>query len=250
MQAPDGQSRVVRLIAYLPGTPMPQTPRSAAQRKSVAEMLGFLDTALAGFKHPAGDLALPWDLQRADDMQVLLPHVPAAHDAGLVEQAFDDFATRAKPVLAALRRQPIHNDFNLYNLLASPDDSSRIAGILDFGDMVCAPVVNDLAVAASYQIDADHTPLETIAEFVAAYHAVHPLTDQEIDVLFTLIRARLAMVVSISGWRAARHPDNAPYLLRNNAVSWARLAACAQIDPDHARDTLLQTCARTERKSI
>ena len=32
--------------------------------------------------------------------------------------------------------------------------------------------------------------------------------------------ARLAMVVAIGGWRAARYPDNADYILRNNALSW------------------------------
>ena len=242
VSAPDGQMRVVRLIVFLPGQPMPQTPRSASQRRSVARMLAQLDLALASLSHPTGARALPWDLQRADDMRVLLAHIPPGNDSALAASAFDDFTTYAKPVLKDLRRQPIHNDFNLYNLLVEPDDADSIAGILDFGDMVEAPMVNDLAVAASYQIDAEHDPLSTIAEFVGAYHAVLPLQEQELDILFTLIRARLAMVVAISGWRAARQPENANYLLRNNPVSWARLSACANIDPAQAREALRLAC--------
>jgi hypothetical protein len=42
------------------------------------------------------------------------------------------------------------------------------------------------------------------------------------------------MVVAISGWRAARHPDNAAYLLRNNPLSWARLTACEQVGNESA----------------
>jgi Ser/Thr protein kinase RdoA (MazF antagonist) len=64
---------------------------------------------------------------------------------------------------------------------------------------------------------------------VAAYHAVRPLSPAEVGVLFNLITARLVMVVAISGWRAARYPENATYLLRNNPLSWARLQACERI---------------------
>ena len=54
--------------------------------------------------------------------------------------------------------------------------------------------------------------------------------------------ARLAMVVAIGGWRAARYPDNADYILRNNALSWARLQACDGIARDAARQRLRAAC--------
>ena len=78
--------------------------------------------------------------------------------------------------------------------------------------------------------------------FVAAYHAVLPLTPQELDVLFDLMQARLMMVVAISGWRARRYPDNAPYLVRNNAASWARLIACERVGAQTATQALRQAC--------
>ena len=57
-----------------------------------------------------------------------------------------------------------------------------------------------------------------------------------------LMTARLLMVVAISGWRAARHPDNAAYLLRNNPVSWARLAACERVGNEAATSALRRAC--------
>jgi len=241
-RAPDDSIRVVRLFTYLEGMPMPQAPRSAAQRAAVARTLARLDIALSGLQHPAGSLELPWDIQRADRARGLLVHVADAARRALAERALDDFTKRAKPALADLRRQPIHNDFNIYNLLVDAQAPDQVSGILDFGDMVEAPMIDDLAVAASYQLDEQGDALATIADFVAAYHRVNPLKPEELDVLFDLIRARLAMVVAISGWRAARHPENADYLLRNNAVSWARLKACDAITLPTAQLAFYRAC--------
>ncbi len=237
-----GRTRVARVFSYIEGLPMPQAPRSAAQRLNVARMLARLDMALASLSHPAGARELPWDIQRADRVRPLLVHVADPARRALAEAALDSFEQRAKPHLAALRRQPIHNDFNLYNLLVDPEATERVAGILDFGDMVQGPLVNDLAVAASYQIDESSDALASIAAFAAAYHAVSPLQAAETALLLDLVRARLSMVVAISGWRAAREPDNAPYLLRNNAVSWARLAACAELTPEQVQSAIHAAC--------
>jgi Ser/Thr protein kinase RdoA (MazF antagonist) len=201
-----------------------------------------LDLALRDFRHPAGDLALPWDIQRADSVRGLLAQVADPARRALAEGALDRFARDVKPLLPGLRRQPIHNDLNIHNVLVDPTAPDCIAAILDFGDMVCAPLIDDLAVAAAYQIGDWPAPLADLAGFVGAYHAVLPLTGAELDLLFTLITARLVMVVAISAWRAARDPGNAAYLLRNNAVSWARLQACERIGAAAATAAFRQAC--------
>jgi Ser/Thr protein kinase RdoA (MazF antagonist) len=239
----DGLPRVVRLFSYLPGLPMPDAPRSTAQRANLARTLARLDRGLQDFDHPAGVLDLPWDIQRADAVCGLLVHIADPQRRALAERALARFERDAKPVLPRLRAQPIHNDFNIYNVLVDPIDTDRIAGVLDFGDMVHAPLIDDLAVAASYQLGYEgDDPLADIVPFVAAYHAVLPLQRAEIDLLFTLMTARLVMVVAISGWRASRYPENAAYVLRNNPLSWARLTACEQIGNDNATAALRCAC--------
>ena len=238
----DGLPRVVRLFTYLPGLPLPDAPRTPLQQQNLARMLAHLDIALQGFDHPAGDLKLPWDIQRADSVRGLLTHIADVDRRALAEAALDRFERDAKPVLPTLPAQPIHNDFNIYNVLVDPQDTDRIAAILDFGDMVRAPAVDDLAVAAAYQVGTGDDPLVDIVPFVAAYHAVRPLSAAEIDVLFTMITARLVMVVAISGWRAARYPENAEYLMRNNALSWARLTACERVGAATATQAFRSAC--------
>lgn len=243
--APDRQARVVRLFSYLDGLPMPQAPRSRAQQLHLAQLLARLDQALSTLQHAAGQLPLPWDIQRVEGVRSLIGALPDAQRRRLALQALDDVARQVQPRLAQLRRQPVHNDFNLYNLLVDAQQPSRVCGILDFGDMVVAPMVNDLAVAASYQLDIqadDGLLLEQLVDFVAAYHGLTPLTALELQLLPELLRARLTMVVAISGWRAARQPHNADYLLRNNALSWGRLAACERIGSARMADALLQAC--------
>ncbi|KAF1020320.1 MAG: Homoserine kinase [Paracidovorax wautersii] len=244
--AVDGQARVVRLFSYLEGLPMPQAARSARQQASVARALARLDLALQDMApHLAAGERMPWDIQRADSVRGLVAHLGSPERRALVEHALDRFEQHVLPRLAALRRQPIHNDFNIYNLLVDPADTERVCGILDFGDMVEGPLVNDVAVAASYQLDErGDAPgaLAAISAFAAAYHRIHPLHPEELDLLPDLIRARLAMVVCIGGWRAARNPANADYVLRNNQISWARLQACRPISHAQAQEALRLAC--------
>lgn len=240
--APDGRRRVLRLISYLDGLPAPQAPRGAAQRDSVARTLARLDQALAGLRHPAERRQLPWDLQRADAMASLLDHVGDPQRRALARGALAGFAEAVRPRLAALPRQPIHNDFNLYNLLVDAQQPDRVSAVLDFGDMLAAPRVCDLAVAAAYQVEPGADALATVAAFAASYHDQAPLSAAELDLLWPLVLARLVMVVAISGWRAARQPEHADYLLRNNAISWQRLQACAPLDRTVVRAALAAAC--------
>jgi hydroxylysine kinase len=242
--APDGRARVLRVISYLEGLPMPQAPRSAAQRASVAALLARLDSALAPLQHPAAQRQLPWDLQRAQAVDSLLDDVADPTRRALARAVLARHVRHTVPALARLPRQPIHNDFNFFNLLVDPQQPERVCGVLDFGDMLAAPRVCDLAVAAAYQVEPGEDALDTVLEFAAAYHAQAPLRDEELALLWPLVQARLAMIVAISGWRARRQPEHAAYLLRNNAVSWLRLQHCRQVTAEDAHHALRRACPR------
>ena len=102
--------------------------------------------------------------------------------------------------------------------------TARIAGIIDFGDLTFTARVNDLAIAAAYQVADSGDPLAPACDVIAAYHAVTPLDLLELDVLFDLIATRIVMTVVISSWRAVRYPENREYILRNNKPASARLS--------------------------
>jgi Ser/Thr protein kinase RdoA (MazF antagonist) len=139
------------------------------------------------------------------------------------------FADDVRPRLDTLRSQTVHNDFNPHNLLVSPVDSDEIAGVIDFGDMVRGPLVQDLATASAYQIPPRGHPLEGAARVASAFDAVYPLSTDELEILPDLIKTRLALSIAITSWRSARHPDNARYILRNAQMVWNNLRRLEQL---------------------
>jgi Ser/Thr protein kinase RdoA (MazF antagonist) len=232
---PDG---ALRLLTWLPGTPLAHLPRTPALAASIGTALGQLDAALSSFHHPAADHHLLWDIRNTPDLAPLMSALP--DDLRPDVRAFiARFQTHVAPALACLPRQVIHGDFNPHNLLADPAEPQRLTGILDFGDMTLSHRICDLAVAASYLID-PAAPLALLAPLVAAYGQVNPLTAEELALLPDLITARLVTTLVITAWRAARYPENAPYILRNAPVSRAGLAALAGLDPARLAEALLK----------
>jgi hydroxylysine kinase len=243
---PEGRPMVMRLFSYLEGEPLHLAPRSAAQRRNLGAHLARLIRALADFSHPATHHDLQWDIKHAHRLWQLLPHVEPGVAGGekraLVERILHQFDEYAQPAMPHLRTQFVHNDLNPYNVLVGKHDPSEIAGILDFGDMVWTPLVNDLAVASSYQLALDGNPLQDAAEFIAAYHQTLPLQEREIDLLYDLIGARMATTICIASWRAARYPENRNYILRNAPRAWAGLEAFAALPRQAAQEQLRRAC--------
>jgi hypothetical protein len=230
----------LRLLTWLPGTPLAHLPRTPDLAAAIGTALGHLDATLASFHHPASDHHLLWDIQNAVDLTPLLPALP--NDLKPRIGAFlDHFSDTIAPALSQLPRQVIHGDFNPHNLLADSARPETLTGILDFGDMTLSHRICDLAVAASYLIEpADPTAL--LLPLTTAYHQANPLTAPEISLLPDLITARLATTLTITAWRAARYPENAAYILRNAPTSRAGLDALT--DPAALAAALQKACER------
>jgi hydroxylysine kinase len=227
-------ARRVRCLTYLAGRPLHLVPGTTAQRQALGGFLAKLDLALADFRHPADGYDLLWDIKLAGRVRPLLADLDHPEKRALAEAALDRFSQHVAPVLPQLRSQVVHNDFNPHNILADAVTTDAIAGVIDFGDVVRAPLVQDLAVAAAYQIGVDGHPLQGAADMATGFHAICPLLPEEIDLLPELIAARLALTIAVSSWRAARHPDNANYILRNQGKAWAGLQRLHVISRDDA----------------
>ncbi|CAB3894927.1 Homoserine kinase [Achromobacter pulmonis] len=238
--AGDGARRALRLMTFVHGVPLHQVARSPAQYRALGRALAQFDLALAGFDHAMADHELLWDLQHAERVADLLPKIPEVARRGLAERQLERFVNELRPRLGGLRRQVIHNDLNPYNVMVARDDHAQVAALLDFGDMVRAPLAQDLAVAAAYLLDDAPDPLSAgLRLCLASYHQTLPLTETEIALLPDLIATRLLITVAITGWRAQQHPENRQYILRNNALAWAGLARLDALPRQQASETLL-----------
>ena len=230
--SPEG--RCLWLQSRCPGTPFAGfTPKSLALIATLGQNIARLDAALATFSHPLLGRPLKWSLPDslwiADDLACITD--PARH-----AQLTDIIANfrAARPALASLPSQAIHNDLNDYNILVTPSFTTTptISGLIDFGDMSLAPRICDLAIAAAYIVLDHPMPERALAALTAAYHAETPLTDAEIDLIVPLLNMRLAVSVVNSTLESAARPND-PYVTISQAPAWRYLAS----RPD---DTLLQ----------
>jgi 4-aminobutyrate aminotransferase-like enzyme/Ser/Thr protein kinase RdoA (MazF antagonist) len=224
----DGSTRVVRLLSFLAGAPMHTIAGSTRLRRDLGRCAARLARGLCDFSHPGANHKLLWDLQNAAELRPLINAVPVDRRA-LVERYLDGFETNALPALAGLSRQPVHNDLNPHNIVVDPGNSECVSGIIDFGDLTSTARVNDLAIAAAYQVADCDDPLAPACDLIAAYHAVSPLDPAEFEVLLDLIATRMVMTIVVSSWRAACYPENRDYILRNNSSAWARLNRIARL---------------------
>lgn len=213
--------RIMRLLTFLDGELQYRTPASESQSRNVGRALAELGIGLEGYAGRAPEGKLMWDISHTLDLAAVIGHV-APERRAQVEAVLDDFE-RALPAIAALtRRQIIHNDFNPHNILLDPTEPTRVVGIIDFGDMVHAPVVNDLAVALSYHLATDNWAAR-ISAFLEGFQSARALEEAEIELLPLLTRSRLAMSIIIAEWRSAHFPENRAYIMRNHATAWRGL---------------------------
>ena len=240
---PSGQTHVVRLLSYLPGTILAGATASSALHGKLGALLARLTLAMRGFFHPAAGHVLQWDIKQAHRLRPMLDAVEDEVLRARLLAVLDHFDADIAPRLPHLRAQVVHNDFNPHNLLVDGPQATRPIGIIDFGDMVHTAIACDLAVACSYQIAHGPDPMAHITQMVRGFATVMPLEEEEIALLPDLIRLRHVTTLILGAWRARRYPENATYILRNTAASRRGLAALDAMAPGAATD-ILRAAAR------
>ena len=242
----DGRTHLCRLVTYLAGAPLAERPLSAALCESFGTRLAELDLALVDFSSVAAEQELLWDMKQAPKLLRLLEHVPDKAVRALLRATLTTFERDVLPQFPRLRWQPIHNDANPANVLVAGDDAT-VNGIIDFGDMLDAPVVVDVAVAAAYLRSLEGDVFEYIRPFVAAYDATNRLAESELSLLHELIQTRLATTVVMMYWRTAARDDNDPYLqqtVTSEGGALSFLKRMADVPSQTAHGIYRATCGR------
>lgn len=206
----DSGEHLLRVVSYLPGIPLEGHAPDPDIAFDMGRSLALIDRGLQSFVHPGDSQVLLWDMQRAAELRPLVRHVPSELGR-LVEGCIDDFERRLAPAFAGLRTQVIHNDLNPGNILVTDTATRSVAGVIDFGDMLRAPLVVDVAIAASY-LRATNDALATLAAFIAGFEDELPLEGPEQALLYDLVRTRLAATLTILYWRAGARSADDPYL--------------------------------------
>ena len=235
----EGQQYYIRVLSYLEGVFLVEHPKHSPHLlESLGAFLGKMDRALSGFHHPAVHRHYEWDISNAADAAAELDCIAAADLRRLVAYFLLQFETEVQPQLSRLRKACIHNDANDYNLLVNED---AVTALIDFGDMVYAPLVNNLAVALTYAMLHKDDPLAAASGVVKGYHAQLPLTETETDLLYYLVAGRLCISVTRAAYHHHQGSSNPHHYITENAA-WRLLFQLIEINPLKAKQSFREAC--------
>jgi 4-aminobutyrate aminotransferase-like enzyme len=207
---PAGNAHPVLLLSYLEGEVIGERRLSPAQLASLGAIVARLGRALRGFVNPApAARALIWDTRLAPRLLSEIGVLPPSHQP-LVRVVLENARDNTLPRLEALRSQIIHGDVHPYNALV--DGSGGISGIIDFGDMVHAPLIQDLANLVGDMLEHGGDMQGTIDPLVAGYCNVTRLEEAEVDLLLDLAEVRLAITPLITTLRSRQTAAPLSYL--------------------------------------
>ena len=236
----DGRRFIARVLSFLPGQLLDDATPHPALGRDVGAMTARLARALRSFFHPAARHELLWDLTQAPGLRSRTHHIGEPGQRRVVEEVLDHFDSEVLPKLRKLRAQIIHNDISCLNVLV---DGDRVTGVIDFGDLIHAPMVADIAVPISELIGRSTDPIATAAEITAGYHAVTALEDDELRFVFDLVSTRCAMHVAIANWRVGDHPENTSYIMSGVQAYQRLLEEMQEWDQDRMYAGLRRACA-------
>lgn len=247
MRIRDGNGREFpcRLFTYLEGDVLArQHINSKKIISDIGQFLAKLDDAMAGYWHPASMRALKWSVFEASEViRSSMHHITDFERRAIVEYFLASFESHVLPEIWRLPLGVIHNDANDHNILVSRRDNAQleITGLLDFGDLILGPYINEPAVAAAYVMMDNQEPLELACALLSGYHAIHPLSFIEVELFFYLIGIRAATSVTLSADQRQAVPDNA-YLSVSEDSAWDLLAYLISLEPQSATSAFRDAC--------
>jgi 4-aminobutyrate aminotransferase-like enzyme/Ser/Thr protein kinase RdoA (MazF antagonist) len=215
----DGIDYATCLVSFLPGRLLAESSPSAALVQNTGATLARLDRALQGFFHPSLTRRLAWDVRRIGE----LAEFSAAMESASLRESVEKIAGAFRdclPKLRGLRSQAIHGDCHAGNLLVAADGRT-ISGILDFGDMIHAPLIFEPAVAMSELLTEGAAPLDSVAALLQGYARGQALQSHEVELLYDIVTARHATTLLVHAWRR-QHDRQGAQALEAASVHAAR----------------------------
>ncbi len=231
---------LVYVLSFLPGDLATASPRTPASLRLIGGTLAQLGRALRGFFDPAtGGRGLLWDMRLVGGLKEAVKALPM-QERDRFRGVLDQFQTSVIPRLAGLRAQVIHGDLHEQNLILRPD--GQVAGIIDFGDMIHAPLLFDLTGSAS-DLMTDPGRIEPVLQhLVAGYHAVTPLEEPEVALIYDLMLMRAVATRLISAWRRVQSPDADDYMVASGSGSLEVIDALQALGRDKVTDLARAAC--------
>ncbi len=230
----NGEKTICRMLTFLSGNFIGDEKASIPLYRSLGEFLAKLSIKLKQFdSFVYRARKWEWDIQYLFLNEKFIDDIKTPHERNIVRYFFQQFKLNVLDIIPELRKQIIHNDANEWNILVQ---NECVSGIIDFGDLAYAPLINELAVALTYACYDKENYLEWAAEILKSYHALVPLEEKELSILYYLIAARLCVSVCNSAHAKKANSDNS-YATSSEESAWRMIHNWLKIGPIKAENS-------------
>ena len=220
------RSCAVRILTYIDGKMYAKLKINIKIEKSFGKILALQSNHLQSFIHKDAIRKFIWDPSNIKWTKNFI-NLFKGFDKELIKDAIyqhDHFVSKNKK---NLKYSVTHGDPNNYNIVVGKD---KITGLIDFGDSVYAPSINDLAIALSYALMSSANFYQTLKNIIGNYNYICPINGKEIYSLLALIKSRLVISLVMSAKQRQKYPENL-YLSISEKNAWSLITKLHKIDP-------------------
>ena len=229
----NGEAKLLRLLTFVEGDFLAEVNQTPDLLYSLGQFMAEIDKSLLHFRNKGIEARkLDWDLQHINQCRALRTDISDPAERKLVDYFFLQWDQQVYPQLAGLRKAIIHNDANDWNILVK---ENQVSGIIDFGDSVYTPLINELAIAITYSVFGKDDPIASALPIIEGYTSILKLFEEEIDLLYYLIAGRLIMSVCKSAHEKKLKPES-EYITISEKPAWDLLRKWVTINPLHAKN--------------
>ena len=214
----------VRILSYIDGRMYGDIRSNKMIEQSLGELLAKTSIKLKSFFHIAGYRKFKWDPSNINWINKNIGIFNGAKKTILLK-CFSEHKKYVKDNLKKLRYSITHSDPNNYNLVVK---NNKINGLLDYGDSIYAPTINDLAICLSYSLMNNKNIYSTLKNIISEYHKNFPINEDEINSLITLCKSRLMITVVMAKKQRIKYPSN-KYLSISENDAWLLLVKLDKI---------------------
>jgi len=216
----------VRILSFIDGKMYSLVKSNFRLENSLGFLLGNLSKELQNLIKPSAFRVFEWDpskigwiskesiMFKGRNKEIILNNL----------NEHNKFVTKN---LNNLRYSLTHGDANNYNLVVN---KNKVTGLLDYGDIIYAPTINDLAISLSYALMNKDNLYASLENIITSYHKVFNITFVEIYSLMTLVKARLTITVVMAEIQRKKFPKN-KYLSISEKDAWKLLYKLDEINP-------------------
>ncbi|PPR47422.1 MAG: 5-aminovalerate aminotransferase DavT [Alphaproteobacteria bacterium MarineAlpha5_Bin9] len=221
------KSFYVRILSFIEGNMYAKSKINHSIEKSLGSSLGHVSLQLQTFIHKSAIRVFEWDPSKIDWIK---KHIKLfyGNKKNIIQNVINEYQLYVKSNLKYLRFSITHSDPNNYNLVIK---NNQITGLIDYGDSLYAPTINDLAISLSYALMDNKNLYSTLSNIISSYHKVFPISDREIYSLMSLCKSRLLITVVMAKKQSLKYPNN-KYLSISEEHAWQLLEKLSKIKPN------------------